>query len=684
VEQTAITDLNRQREIFESAAAKLRAGDHGACFDICNEGLRNFPRDANLMCMAARASLALRRFDESTKLAENAVRLFPDFAAAHDVLGDVLLATGRNDLAVHAYERTLRLDPARPATLDKIDRARTLLNGADHGFSDATQQGPRPQRMQMAFEAEIQQATQLNKSGQREQAEEILRSILKKDPDHVEAARLLAGIAAFYENFREAEVFLLRAVSMVPDYLRAWADLVNVQRELDKLDEAIESAKRVLELAPDQAESHMLYANVIGVAGKHEDAIDYYRKALQVSPNKAGAMCSMAHHLKTIGRQDEAIAQYRACIATRKDHAEAYWSLANLKTFRFDNSEIDSMESLLDDEHMSDLSRSQIHNALGFEYEARKDYAMAFSNFDQCNRIRRLSESYDPVDTESTHDRVIELFDGAFFEQKSGAPADPVPIFIVGLPRSGSTLIEQILASHSLVEGTHELGDLSRSVQTMRRRARKDERFPEFLAKAREVGWTRIGEEYLRRTQRYRHGTPYFIDKNPNNFIFAGVLKLAMPNAIIINARRHPLDSCVGAFKQLFASGQPFTYDMTELGEYYLQYQRLMDHWNEVLPGFVLDVQYEDVVADLEGQVRRLLDFCGLPFEESCLNFHATKRAVKTASSEQVRQPIYSSSVNLWRNYESHLDTLVHILEPLMNTLPVASRPSALLHEQQN
>jgi hypothetical protein len=257
-----------------------------------------------------------------------------------------------------------------------------------------------------------------------------------------------------------------------------------------------------------------------------------------------------------------------------------------------------------------------------------------------------------------------------------------VPIFIVGLPRSGSTLIEQILASHSLVEGTHELGDLSRSVQMLRRRSRKDERFPEFLSKAREAGWTRIGTEYLRRTQRYRHGAPYFVDKNPNNFIFAGVLKLAMPNAKIINARRHPLDSCVGAFKQLFASGQPFTYDMTELGEYYLQYQRLMDHWHEVLPGFVLDVNYEDVVADLEGQVRRLLDFCGLPFEESCLNFHATKRAVKTASSEQVRQPIYSSSVNLWRNYESHLDTLVHILEPLLNSLPVASRPDVLLQGQ--
>jgi len=309
-------------------------------------------------------------------------------------------------------------------------------------------------------------------------------------------------------------------------------------------------------------------------------------------------------------------------------------------------------------------------------------YDAAFSNFDQCNRIRRLSESYDPVDTESTHDRVIELLTGEFLGQEPADPVDTVPILVVGLPRSGSTLIEQILASHSLVDGTHELGDLTRAVQTLRRRSRRSDRFPEFLAKTSAPGWERIGKEYLERTRRYRRGAPYFIDKNPNNFIFAGVLKLAMPNAKIISARRHPLDSCLGAFKQLFASGQPFTYDMTELGEYYLQYQRLMDHWHGVLPGFVLDVHYEEVVADLEGQVRRLLDFCGLPFETACVNFHETQRAVKTASSEQVRQPIYSSSVNLWRNYESHLGTLVHILEPLLNSLPVASRPTIRLQEQ--
>jgi tetratricopeptide (TPR) repeat protein len=678
----AIPDLTRQRDVFDRAQALLRSGDAAAAAGVCDEALKEFPDDPNLLCVAARAGLVLRRFEESRKRAEEAIRLFPEFASAHDVYGDLLLATGRAELAVDAYEKTLRLDPARPATLSKIDRARQLAS-ENRMRTVQPASGLRAPRSRMAFEAEIREAERHVREGSPNSAEEIYRDILKKDPDHVEAARLLAAIAVKHERYREAEVFLQRAVKLAPDYVRAWADLANVQRELDHIDDAIASATRVLELAPDMAESHMLYASVIGLAGRHEEAIEMYRKALATSPDKAGAMCSMAHHLKTIGRQDEAIVQYRAAIAARPDHAESYWSLANLKTFRFEDAEVNAMEALVEDEQLPDLSRSQIHNALGFEFEARKTYDRAFSNFEKCNRIRRRSESYDPVDTESTHDRVIEMFNGEFLAQVGADPVQPAPILIVGLPRSGSTLIEQILASHSLVDGTHELGDLSRAVQTLRRRARKQERFPEFLNKTRSAGWSRIGREYLERTAKYRRGAPYFIDKNPNNFVFAGVLKLAMPNVSIINARRHPLDSCLGAYKQLFASGQPFTYEMTELGEYYLQYQRLMDHWHAVMPGFILDVHYEDVVMDLEAQVRKILDFCGLPFEEACLNFYETRRAVKTASSEQVRQPIYSSSVNRWRNYETHLDTLVHILKPLLTALPVASRPSILLHEQQ-
>jgi hypothetical protein len=294
----------------------------------------------------------------------------------------------------------------------------------------------------------------------------------------------------------------------------------------------------------------------------------------------------------------------------------------------------------------------------------------------QCNALRRKTETYDPVEFETMVEKIMELFSNDSEKNLDLINQSVTPIFIVGLPRSGSTLIEQIIASHSLVEGTHELKELTESMRTVRNKSKIKTRFPDALSEFKSEHWRMLGDEYLSSTEKYRTGKKYFIDKNPNNFIFAGALRFAIPNCKIINARRHPLDSCYGSFKQLFAQGQPFSYDLIELGEYYLEYDRLMNHWDEVFPGFVLDVKYENVVSNLENEVKRIIDFCGLPFEESCLRFHETDRAVKTASSEQVRKPIYSSSVNLWRNYEENLSDLIEILEPLINQLPKNDRPT--------
>ena len=650
-------NIANQQQAFETALASLRAGEHATAASLCEDALRLYPDDANTMCLAAKAYLALRQFERSERLVTEAVRRFPEFAVAHDVCGDLMLATGRAKRAVAAYAKALRLDPARPATLAKIDRAREIASAAhDDGKTPSAQ---------MPFADEIREAEALERAGDANKAEDTYRAILKRDPDHVEAARLLAGIASLHKRFREAEVLLQRATSLAPNYARAWVDLVNVQRELENYDEATRSAERLVEIGPDKAESHMVHAGVVAHAGRHEEAIAAYQRALAFAPQKAAAMCGMAHHLKTIGEQEEAIRQYRACISAKPDHAEAYWSLANLKTFRFAETEVSAMETLVREGQLPDESLCMLENALGLEYEARRDFDRAFAHFERCATLRRQQESYDPVETEATHDRVIRFFDAERLRQGAAAGADPVPILIVGLPRSGSTLIEQILASHSQVEGTHELSDLSRVVRSYR--GRRNELFPDTLRGLAAEDWARLGQEYLDRTRKHRSGAAFFIDKNPNNFVFAGVLKLAIPNARIINARRHPVDSCFGSYKQLFASGQPFTYDLTELGEYYLQYHRLMEHWHRVLPGFVLDVHYERVVGDLEAEVRRMLDFCGLPFEESCLNFHETRRAVRTASSEQVRRAIYSNSVNLWRNYEKHLGELLHILKPLLD-----------------
>ena len=668
-------ELNQEQR-FNRASTYLRSGDAASAAEVCERSLKKYPGDANLLCLSAKANIALKRFDKVKSRLKEAIRRFPDFAAAHETFGDFFLIQGRALEARKAYEQAMRLDPTHAVIHDKIDRARQLESQiATQVPADHQKSAP---RRHMAFEEEIRKAIEYERDGDPRQAELIFRDILKKDPDHVEAARLLAKIAAEKKNYKDAEVFLKKALSKAPDYLRAWVDLANVQRELHKFDEAVESARRVLDMSPDKAESHILFAGTIGSAGDHHEAIRAYERALEISPEKAGAICAMAHHHKTIGEGDSAIANYRRAIAIKYDHAEAYWSLANLKTFRFEEDEIEAMETLLEKDDLPDESRSQVHNALGLEFESHKDFARAFSNFEQCNSIRRKAESYDPVHTESTYGRIIDIIDKDFLDKNDGvSPTDVTPVFIVGLPRSGSTLIEQILASHSQVDGTHELGDLQRVMQDARSKKR-NQRFPEQLADLEMKELAAIGTNYLERTQKFRGNAPYFIDKNPNNFVYAGILKLAVPNAKIIDARRHALDSCFGSYKQLFASGQPYSYDLTELGEYYLQYRRLMEHWHDVLPDFVLEVNYEAVVADLDSQVRRILDFCGLPFEEACLRFHETERAINSASSQQVRQPIYSSSVNLWRNYEPQLPTLVQILEPQLINLPDADRPAII------
>jgi tetratricopeptide (TPR) repeat protein len=383
--------------------------------------------------------------------------------------------------------------------------------------------------------------------------------------------------------------------------------------------------------------------------------------------------------LKTIGRTDEAIETFKQCIRLHPGFGEPYWSLANLKTFLFDADEVAVMEQQVEGGELPDESRVNMLYALGKHYENEDEYDTAWGYYRRGAALRRGHEAYDPVHTQVVHDRNIEVFSRAFLAEREGwGDPDAAPILIVGLPRSGSTLIEQILASHSQVEGTMELPDLGRCIRQVSR-ARKDRvEYPEAVRDLSEQDVLALGQRYLRTTQRYRSGKPHFIDKMPNNFSNLGFLHLLLPNAKVINARRHPLDSCLGSFKQLFYKGQSFTYDFFELGQYYLQYQRIMDHWNEVLPGRVLDVHYEDMVRDQEGQTRRLLNALGLPFEEQCLRYWETERAINTASSEQVRRPIYTQGLNFWRNYEHHLGELIEILEPLLKELPPEDRPQSI------
>lgn len=637
----------------------MRAGEAAVAADVCLQGLVEHPDDPSILCMAGRSLIALHRLDEARPHIEKARLLHPGFPVGHETYADLMLAEGQLKEAIKSYEHSARLNPGRAGVKEKITRARELMLQA--------RPPAKGRREEMAFAEEMAKATQFEKEGKPEKSEDIYRAILRRDPDHVEAMRLLGAIATSHSRYQDAEVFLQRAVSLAPDYARAWLDLTAAQLEQEKHQESIASARRVVELVPELAESHVTLANAQARANLAEDAIDSYRSALQIAPKHPGAFSGLGQQLKTVGRQEEAIATHRDNIRVNQNNAEPYWSLANMKTFRFTDGEMADMAALLSREKLDELGEVQLCNALGLGYEGRRDYDKAFHYFERGNEKRRESENYDPVETEVNTARYIEIFSEKFLAEVGGhGCTDAAPIFVVGLPRSGSTLIEQIIASHSQVEGTHELSDLAWVVRSIPKKNPKTHRFPENLPGMKPGAWSRIGDHYIDRTRKYRSGLPYFIDKNPNNFLYVGLLQLILPNAKIINARRHPMDSCFGSYKQLFASGQPFTYDLTEVGEYYLQYQKLMDHWHAVLPGKVLDVEYERVVADLDGQVQRILDYCGLPFEEACLNFHQTDRAVKTASSEQVRQPLYASSVDLWRNYETHLDELLQVLNPLL------------------
>ena len=659
---------------FEEAQNFLQTGEAESAEAVCADLLDQRPEDANVLCLSARALIKLGRFDEANARIERALSRFPEFAIAHEVRGDLLFARGEMPAAAEAYQQAIKLNPKRQRTRIRLGQALVFMGRVDE--ADALKE----EFMELSQDnQDIAKAAELEKEEKFAEAEKIYRQILTRHPDNVSAMRLWAQLGIREKRYTEAERLLQQAVKVAPGFSQALANLCSVQLEQEKFDDVIKSAKKLVKLNPRSTDGHIWLATATAAGGNPIGAVEFYDKALEIAPNHVGAMCGKGNAYRTIGDQDGAIAAYRSSIKAKPLHAEAYWSLANLKTFRFEDSELDDMLALLGDERIPSEGQVQLNNALGLEFDGRKEYDRAFEFIDRGNRLRREQEFYDRVENEERTDLSIEAFTPQFFDDNAGhGDPDPAPIFIVGLPRSGSTLLEQILSSHSKVDGTHELFDFGQTIRADPNLSAPPARYPTSVANIDADGFRQLGIEYIERTRRHRGDRPFFTDKNPNNFVHVGLLHLILPNAKIINARRHPLDSCFGSYKQLFAQGQPFTYDLVELGEYYLQYQRLMDHWHEVMPGKVLDVHYEDVVADLEGQVRRILEYCELDWEASCLRFHETSRVVKSASSEQVRQPIYASAVNTWRHYERHLGHLIETLEPLLAQLPESDRPASL------
>ena len=498
-------------------------------------------------------------------------------------------------------------------------------------------------------------------------AEPRLRAHLKEDPFDVAAIRMMAELAGRIGRYRDAEALLRRALDLSPAFTAARANLAIVLHRLNRPAEAIEQLDIVTRDEPDHPGHANLKAAALGRIGGFDEAITLYGQVLAKMPNQPRIWMSYGHMLKTVRRQADGIAAYRRALDLAPSLGEVWWSLANLKTIRFDDADIAAMEAALALPDISDEDRFHLDFALGKAYEDRRQAAHAFAHYAAGNALRRQSVDYDPDETERYVDLSIATFTPELFAARAGqGHRAPDPIFILGMPRAGSTLIEQILSSHSLVEGTSELPDLPAI-------ARAIEGYPACVAALSADRLAELGAEYLRRAAiQRRTDKPFFIDKLPNNWIRAGLIRLILPNAKIIDARRHPLGCCFSNFKQHFARGQAFSYDLAEMGRYYRDYVRLMAHLDTAMPRPPHRVFYEAMVDDTEAQVRALLAACGLEFEPACLAFHETERAVRTASSEQVRRPIFSEGKAAWLPFEPWLDPLKAALGELLPAYPQA------------
>jgi tetratricopeptide (TPR) repeat protein len=497
-------------------------------------------------------------------------------------------------------------------------------------------------------------------------AERILKPYLKEDPFDPHAIRMLAELAARVGRWRDAETLLRRAVELAPGWMAARANLALVLGRMGRPGEGLELLDQVFEQEPDDLGHWNLKAATLGRLGDFEQAIDLYESVLKRAPKQPRVWVTYGHMLKTVGRLAEGVAAYRQAIALKPALGEAWWSLANLKTVKFDESDLAAITAALDTPGLSDEDRFHLEFTLGKALHDAGRADEAFAHYTQGNALRLRCAPYDPSGIAETVDRCIAALTAEAFAERLGGCDARDPIFIVGMPRAGSTLIEQILSSHSQVEGTTELPDIPVL-------ARKPGQYPAALLELDEGNRRALGEEYLKRTSvQRRTDRPFFIDKLPNNWLFVPFIQLVLPNAKIIDARRHPLGCCFSNFRQHFAKGQDFTYDLDHLGRYYADYVRLMAHIDAVLPGRVHRVIYERMVDDTEGEIRRLLDYCGLEFEPACLEFYNTDRAVRTPSSEQVRQPIYRDATDEWRQYEKHLGPLKEALGQVLDAYPDA------------
>ncbi|WP_188109797.1 tetratricopeptide repeat-containing sulfotransferase family protein [Pseudohalioglobus sediminis] len=669
------TATQKQQQSIATVVGALRQGDLQAAELLCRNYLRDHPGSVPHLQLLARTLVHSGSIGAALEPLQMAIKLAPDFAPLYEDLGNIRGMSGDHNGAIEALKRAVQLDPQLSSAHKKL--AQALQATGRHDEIDEAMEGYLDHDSEAAM---VATGAEHWRAGRMAEAQTVLKKALRSNPDNVDAMRFLAMVYhAEGKYIDDAEALLRRAIAIAPDFHQALGNLGRILIENGKSEEAAEIYERWVELKPDNDEAWSGLGRARAHLGEVEAAATAYRESIRLNPDVASVHMALAHMLKTIGKQEEALAAYRESVRIKPSLGESYWSMANLKIFHFEPEEVDAMETQLAGGEVSEQGQVNFHFALGKAYEDERNYDKAWHHYHKGNQLQRTRVDYDPVENEMHLQKLRDVFTAErMAESRDWGHPDAAPIFIVGMPRSGSTLIEQILASHSQVEGTAELPNLA-AIATGTGKYRHDGLvYPSTVNSFTPRDFAAYGKEYLQQVQRHRvEGAPFFIDKMPNNFIHVGWIAMTLPNAKIINTRRHPLDSCLGVYKQLFAKGQHFTYDTFELAEFYHTYVDIMDHWHEVLPGRVLDVHYEDTVTDLEQQVRKILDYCELPFEDNCLRYYETERAVKTASSEQVRQPIYTSALGLWQKYEKHLGEWQEVLGDVIDDLPPSVRAAA-------
>jgi tetratricopeptide (TPR) repeat protein len=613
------------------------------------------PGDVHCLWLLGVALLEQSRIEESVAMLGRALRSAPGFVEARVDLARTLRHAGRAAQAREEVRRVLEELPQHHRAwlaygdvlvdLGQYDDARVAFERAR--LTD-------PERVR------IEEATAALLEGDRRRSEELFRGVLSGDPSHAAALCGLAALSLAADVPRDAERLLRHALRQSEHLPLAYRGLAPTLLGLGRLCEAEAATRYLARIEPKSPQTWVTAAGVAIRLMRQTEAIDAYERALQLRPQEVGLRMSIGHLQKTLGRRAESEASYKAALAMDPGRAEAYWSLADLKNYAFSDEEISAMQRLIESDPRGLSNEAQLDFALGKAFEQRRRFREAFAYYARGAELRRREAPFDIAQFERRCERIRAFFDAAFFASRRGSgDSSRAPIFIVGLPRSGSTLVEQILASHSAVEGTMELLNVLNIVREFDDMAPGRNGYPEAVERASPERLTELGRRYVEQTAPLlRLNRRRFTDKLPNNFGHIGLIHTILPHATVIDVRRHPMDACFSTFKQYFAEGQNFSYDLEDLGRYYRCYLALMDHWDVVLPGKVLHVRYEELVRSPEAGIRRLLEHCGLEFEPACMAFHQTQRPVRTASAEQVRQPIYTSAVGHWRHFEQELEPL--------------------------